>query len=269
MEAGTPGTEKRRIAEGYFRQEGLLDGVPYAVIDSGWTGASKERLSQILGREVEGFYFGLYGLPAGSDEKTFHTYAMEPYGDVRRKARFSICLFEAACSAPEGMTEGYAEENGRFFPIRKASGNPNAEAVRRFAELTAGYASAYASCPAQETAGQGHGETASIALENLLALCGSPTGREAELFGSLLFDEGVREERLRPVAARWDKAELERQGFLRRVMRKIRRQEETKEESGWREGSIVLAAEEPGRMLAGERLYKTLRNAGKAVLRDG
>ena len=51
----------------YLEQEGLLDAVPYGVVDSGWIGTMQESLQHLLegagcGGEVEGYYFGLYNL---------------------------------------------------------------------------------------------------------------------------------------------------------------------------------------------------------------
>ena len=41
-----------------------------------------------------------------------------------RKMFFSNNLFECLLSAPHGMTTGYKEQNGRYFPVMKQTQNP-------------------------------------------------------------------------------------------------------------------------------------------------
>ena len=52
-------------AIGYLRQEGLLDEISYAIVDSGWIGTLQQTLEMLLRQEgkktpLQGFYFGLY-----------------------------------------------------------------------------------------------------------------------------------------------------------------------------------------------------------------
>ena len=55
-------------AFGYLKQEGLLDSVRYAVVDSGWVGTIQKSIRTLLAQEkpkihIQGYYFGLYELP--------------------------------------------------------------------------------------------------------------------------------------------------------------------------------------------------------------
>ena len=54
---------------GYLRQEGLLEPVPWALVDSGWMGTTQETLGQalrLLGKSgsLRGYYAGLYRGPS-------------------------------------------------------------------------------------------------------------------------------------------------------------------------------------------------------------
>ncbi len=107
--------------EGYLMQEGLFDGTPAALVDSGWVGSMQKVLNQLTAyiREknkitgqahLEGYYWGLYELPEGVNPEDYHCYYFSPGGNLREKIYFSNCLFEGIFSAPHGMTMGYVEE---------------------------------------------------------------------------------------------------------------------------------------------------------------
>ena len=118
---------------GYLRQEGLLDELPYAVVDSGWVGSMQKSLGDALAllgrrRPLEGYYWGLYELPAGVRRVDYHPYYFGPEGRIARKAAFNNCLFEAVYTAPHGMTLGYRREGGAYRPVLA----PQDEAGRAF-----------------------------------------------------------------------------------------------------------------------------------------
>ena len=137
-------------AVAYFRQEGLLDEVPYALVDSGWIGTMQESLCHLLGSagyrgRAEGYYFGLYSLPAAADRTGFHGFYFEPERGIRRKAHFSNCLFECVFTAPHGMTLGYENRDGRWKPRLAPVSSDQEKRVRRqlwflglYAEAAAG-----------------------------------------------------------------------------------------------------------------------------------
>ncbi|MCC8152598.1 MAG: hypothetical protein LIO96_14470 [Lachnospiraceae bacterium] len=112
--------------KGYLIQEGLLDGVPSALVDSGWVGSMQKVLNDLLDRisadccgdgqsgthkpRLEGYYWGLYELPEGVRAADYHCYYFSPGENLREKVYFSNCLFEGLFSAPHGMTLRYARE---------------------------------------------------------------------------------------------------------------------------------------------------------------
>jgi hypothetical protein len=105
--------------EGYFRQEGLLDPVPWAVVDSGWMGSTQETLSQLLevlgaARETMGFYAGLYRGPRSGKWDCFF---FRPGKDLPVQAGMEPSFFEGVFTAPQGMTLGYRRESEAVVPV--------------------------------------------------------------------------------------------------------------------------------------------------------
>lgn len=105
----------------YLRQEGLLEPISYALVDSGWVGSLQLSLQRVLAHEasrdirLQGYYFGIYERPKGTDAEQYKAFY---FGEknVWRKVRFSNCLFETVLSAPEGMTCGYGLMSGGMMP---------------------------------------------------------------------------------------------------------------------------------------------------------
>ena len=129
------GREAYEAAIGYFAQEGMLEEVPYALVDSGWVGSIQQSFKHLLNHagktgEIEGYYFGLYKYPKGVDQSAYHTYYFSPEHGLRRKAAFNNNLFECICTSPEGMTKGYVFCDGIYVPKLASRRNPNEEKVR-------------------------------------------------------------------------------------------------------------------------------------------
>lgn len=103
---------------GYLRQEGLLEGIPWALVDSGWMGSIQETLAQALAllgaaQGPRGYYWGLYQAPQLG---RWACYSFSPGRELKRQAGFCPGFFEAALAAPQGMALGYEERRGRFIP---------------------------------------------------------------------------------------------------------------------------------------------------------
>ena len=258
------GTEDLRS---YLRQEGLFEDVPYGIVDSGWIGTTKQSLEKLIGKTIDGFYFGMYEVPSGTDPKTYHCFYLRPYRDIERKAHFSICLFEAVNSSPEGMTVGY-ERRDKIIPVCMDE-NPNGAWMRRFSVMLERYLSHYEEKSSPWKLRRGGLKKRIRALDRSLSLLmGRPTREEAKAFGRMLFDEGVEGTHLRTLALRWDLQEIENQRLFRRISNKLHGREAFRE-SGWQEGSIVLSTEESDqkRALRDERIYQRARQVAKAIRR--
>ena len=95
---------------GYLRQEGLLEGIPWALVDSGWMGSTQETLAQALAllgaaQGPRGYYWGLYQAPQLG---RWACYSFSPGRELKRQAGFCPGFFEAALAAPQGMEIGRA-----------------------------------------------------------------------------------------------------------------------------------------------------------------
>lgn len=130
-------------AEQYLVQEGLLDDVPYALVDSGWIGSMQKTLGQLLTQiratrptadinEVKaekgskapttdhrhsrlfGYYWGLYDLPPGADPADYRAFYFTPASGAAEKIAFNNNLFEVLFSAPHGMTIGFQDLAGEL-----------------------------------------------------------------------------------------------------------------------------------------------------------
>ena len=128
-------------AIGYLTQEGLLEPVPYALVDSGWIGTIQQSIEHLLrqkqpDRKLEGYYFGLYEIPEGEERENYHSFYFTPWGEIKRKVHFSNSLFEAVFSAPEGMTLSYRTESGKdkiiYVPVTDSRENLNRERISRY-----------------------------------------------------------------------------------------------------------------------------------------
>ena len=128
-------------AIGYLTQEGLLEQIPYALVDSGWIGTIQQSIEHLLrqrqpDRKLEGYYFGLYEIPEGEGRENYHSFYFTPWGEIKRKVHFSNSLFEAVFSAPEGMTLSYRTVGGKdkiiYVPVTDSRENLNRERISRY-----------------------------------------------------------------------------------------------------------------------------------------
>ena len=187
---------------GYLRQEGLLEGVPWALVDSGWMGSTQETLAQALAllgaaQGPRGYYWGLYQAPQLG---RWACYSFSPGRELKRQAGFCPGFFEAALAAPQGMALGYEERRGRFIP--RLGDPPHGGTLSR--ELEALFAD-YGEKLLQEGAprnllGRAAAELPRVSslLEQLMTW---PTRQEASAFGALPFWDSPLEGAAGPLAS--------------------------------------------------------------------
>lgn len=121
---------EREKAIGYFKQEGMADGVSFATVDIGWSGKSQRSLSQILAAAqmypktgLKGFFFGLL-----SKIQAFPTDCLMPYfleSDQVSERRF-LCdsqILELFLAADHGSTIRYEKRDDHYFPILRSLKN--------------------------------------------------------------------------------------------------------------------------------------------------
>ena len=187
---------------GYLRQEGLLEGLPWALVDSGWMGSIQETLAQALAllgaaQGPRGYYWGLYQAPQLG---RWACYSFSPGRELKRQAGFCPGFFEAALAAPQGMALGYEERRGRFIP--RLGPPPQGGTLSR--ELEALFAD-YGEKLLQEGAprnllGRAAAELPRVSslLEQLMTC---PTRQEASAFGALPFSDSPLEGKAGPLAS--------------------------------------------------------------------
>lgn len=241
-------------AIGYLEQEGLLDEVPYALVDSGWVGTLQETMERLLRTRrpdlrLEGFYFGLYELPQTVSRSQYHSFYFGPESGLRRKVRFSNCLFETIFSSPDGMTLGYRETGQGFEPAESDQSNQNAERLKKYSALLVSFMDCYCSIlsPAEYK----------YACPALLSLhMGSPQHWEVVAFGDNLFCDDVLEGTLQEVAAHLSDEEIRCLRFSRKLLLFLGVKKGEVHESAWTEGSIVRNGRYIRKNLFHARTYK-------------
>jgi len=238
---------------GYLRQEGLLDEVPWALVDSGWVGSMQKSLQGLLRTmgyqgKTEGYYFGMYEYPAGVERGTYHSWYFQPEDGIRQKVYFSNSLFECIFSSPEGMTKGYAREEGGYGPVFEKKWNPNRGKIEKSTGYLKQYAEELAKSGGREflfREGQGR-KTAFFLLKRFM---GTPSVQEAEVFGNYVFCDDVIGETVQRAAADLTPAQIRANRFLSKVRSILRKEGAGIRESAWLEGSITLAG------MAGRELW--------------
>ena len=117
-----------RNTMGYIKQEGLLENLYIAIVDSGWSGSMQRSLRQLMEREgycgdIVGFYFGLFNAPKEKKDGEYESFYFNVFNNMKNKLYFDNTLFECMLSAPHGMTVGFSFKDGKYEPIFKENMN--------------------------------------------------------------------------------------------------------------------------------------------------
>lgn len=228
--------------QGYLTQEGLLEDVPDAIVDSGWIGSMQKTLNQVLEhfgriRALEGYYWGLYELPSGVERELYHCYYFYPDRCLREKVYFSNCLFEAIFSAPHGMTMGYEEKEGGFEPYFSACG----ESRKQFIEMTETYLRQYTERLAEAVPYQkiDWKRDRAIVRKLLKMFMGKPVKEEAEVYGALRFTDDVLDIDTQQAAAVLTEEEFKANHVWNKALTMLGIRHGYIRESAWYEGSAA------------------------------
>lgn len=277
------GEEAYPLVTGYLRQEGLLEDIPYGIVDSGWTGSIQKSLQSLLKKEgyqgkTDGYYFGMYEYGNGMERERYHTYYFKPEGGMRRKVHFCNNLFECIYSSPEGMTRGYEKTDKGYVPVTEGTENPNRNRIEQSRELLLSYLKLYEEeqraerrdhrKSREEPEGRSSNRKETRVLGRLFAsFMGYPDREEAECFGCYFFDDDVTGEEISPVAARVTAGMLKENRIGRLVFRYLKDKKHPELLSAWPEGSIVRSGIDVERNLWNTVIYKYLLYARKELER--
>jgi FMN phosphatase YigB (HAD superfamily) len=172
----------------YLAQEGLLDGVPFAIVDVGWNGTLQRSISALLETSspdpppVRGYYMGLRS-------RRQHKPADEMvacFSDVGRQDRFAeigyiVPLIELFCAATHPGTNGYKQIDGRWVPDFRATLATADWPVATQQAAIRSFSQHLADGP---LSGTPLSALSDLVLENLARFAATPARDEALVYGS-------------------------------------------------------------------------------------
>lgn len=245
---------------GYLEQEGLMDEIPYSLVDSGWVGTLQKSIEHLVKSvnpmvEITGYYFGMYEYPKDIDKEKYNAFYFSPEKGMKNKVYFSNCLFEAVFTSPEGMTVGYTQAKEGYIPLYDLTRNPNQETIDRYVSLLYNFLDSYTEgFPSDYCYKKSLRMVKSIAYK----MMGSPEYEESEAFGGLLFCDDLLEKSLQMVAAKLEYADIRNLRAIPRIMIIKGLKSGVIRDSAWIEGTIVRNARHVGFNLWHAHMYKYL-----------
>ena len=122
--------DARSIAMSYFKQEGIIDNIPFAILDIGWRGTLQRSMSNILDisglcpeRGIVGYYFGLINNYVRNRNNLLYAY----YNNISKDQILCLPLLEIFTEATHGMVMGYRNDGvNKVVPVFKESDNKRA-----------------------------------------------------------------------------------------------------------------------------------------------
>jgi len=194
----------------YFRQEGLTDGTPFVLADTGWRGSSQYALSALLHKAGERTATGFEGLYYGLNRET-HLFANDrmqaflfDWRDQPRDYRlyYFIC-FEMLFAANHGRTVRYQLHNGRLEPVLD---NGPEQYVAELVALHHTQAVEFARRSAEIIAFDEYTEQLpSVLAELAQAFICTPGRDEADIYGEWPIASEIGEGDSRPWPLRWER----------------------------------------------------------------
>ncbi len=262
----------------YFRQEGLMDDVRIAIVDSGWVGTTQRSIKRLIsvekpGFELEGYYFGLYSLPKDVGRSRYHTFYFRPWKDIEKKVLFSNCLFEAVISEASGMTLSYRKEGDVVIPEQTGGSGLNSCFLNDILRVLI----AYADTLKGSISGDNRDNRVRISGAILTKLMAYPETWEAENYGKLQFCDDVLESGAQDIAADLLYEDIKNLRLLRKLRLWIGKKlhiksrvinDTTLHESGWLYASIVRCRGSVRWSLNCARMYQRLMYYRKELTRD-
>ncbi|MCR5665896.1 MAG: hypothetical protein K6G01_03640 [Eubacterium sp.] len=263
---------------GYLKQEGLLDDVKWAVVDSGWVGTIQLSLYHLLAPKkpdlrISGYYFGLYELPPNRQGCEYKAYYFMPKGNIDRKSRFSNCLYEVMYSEDCPMVESYQRNGERYEPVLSKVESPNGKTLHKNAELLHKLL--------EKIIGQ---KSQKVDAEDLLALylnslsgsiditeklyqlvMSEPGAWEANYYGSFLFSDDVIDGHMKNAANVLSQQEIKDLRAISKLKIMLGVSKKVIHESAWIEGSIVNAGGHVKKNLRGARRAKYLTHLRQSL----
>ncbi|MFV0364659.1 MAG: hypothetical protein ACK5LL_16440 [Suipraeoptans sp.] len=247
---------------GYLIQEGLLEDIPSAMIDSGWVGTTQKVINNALyhiggTQRLTGYYWGLYELPKGVRRSDYHCYYFSPEADIKEKVYFNNCLFEVIFSAPHGMTLRYRKNHEEYSPqyaviskARKTFAKEHELCIMQYLRETLSKVS--------NLEDFNHKISIKNTKLNFKKFMGSPCGEEALVYGNCMFSDDVLENEMQKVAAPMTDDELNANHVFNKTLAMFGIKKGIVKESAWYEASAVIYGKNMRWHLWQYRMYKYL-----------
>lgn len=112
-------TEKRKLLNAYFAQEGLFDDCEKAMVDVGWLGTTRLMINSILRdekqKDAQFFYYGVRGDILDNSHGVFYNY----FTPQELSTELTTMVENYFSASPYPSTTGYRVENGRVIPTFK------------------------------------------------------------------------------------------------------------------------------------------------------
>ncbi|HOK50222.1 MAG TPA: hypothetical protein PLM18_08635, partial [Sedimentibacter sp.] len=239
---------------GYLRQEGLMDGVPFAIVDSGWTGSMQRSLRQLLSREVRlsgiiGFYFGMFAEPKSTIDGEYLTWYFSSKSPKSILIKFNNNLLECLCAAPHGMTVGYTCSSGNYEPIMKPE-NLRDSVTRKLAEKQIGLVCTFTDVFLNHITFEGFSKEVLYKLSRQLLqkVMYCPSKEEALALGQFTFCDDISETYQYKLAESGQDEQLYSYLFINRIYRKFISNKKSNKYRGelfWPYGSLALSDLKP------------------------
>lgn len=262
--------------EQYLKQEGLLEDIPMALVDSGWIGSMQKELNlslQNLGKKdsLKGFYWGLYELPENTKREDYFTYFFSPEGEMKRKTIFNNCLFESIFTAPHGMTLGYEERNGKIHPIFSEFSEERKDRLLLMEETINKWQKSFLKSVGEEAdlvmlEQLGGKEVLTVIERNMESFMHHPTQSEAFAFGETEFTDDILEYKGNKIATKLDEKELVQNHLIGKVWTRFLGSKEHVRQSAWYEGSAVIYGKNPKYHIFHYSCYKYAMNYRKQMV---
>ncbi len=229
-------------AVAYFRQEGLMDGVPFGIVDSGWTGSMQRSLRQLSDEipPLTGFYFGMFAKPKSAEDGDYRTWYFSADSSIGVLTKFNNNLFECMCAAPHGMTIGYRKEKeNRYAPVCEPVDAASLPAVEAQIAVCSRFAAA---CAAKIRYDAFDSEQMHrISRQLLQGLMYRPDREEALAFQAFHFCDDVTEAYSDTLVRENSEQILREHQFLHRVFRRLRGKKPSRE-LFWIYGTLAVSA---------------------------
>ncbi|MHB9155900.1 MAG: HAD family hydrolase [Endomicrobiales bacterium] len=201
----------RAAAQKYFKQEGLVEGKAFGMVDLGWKGSLQDSLQKILASSavppaVSGFYFGLNCSVTEAGNSTKAAFFFSPGAPplVLHTGRRFANILEVFTAADHGTTESYYQDTAGQWKPRLKEQPGGAGADWGLAALREGiFSCVEAATPALLQDMEAHlDEYRGILLSCMRQFLFTPSRDEAEAVGEYRFSSDQAETYLRAFAPR-------------------------------------------------------------------